>query len=257
LGFTLVELLVVIGIITILIAMLLPAISLVREQVLMTKCLSNLRQIGIAISSYANDHDACLVPGDYFGIADGYKQNGAGSWCDILADQSYLNVPIGHIHYPGDILASFDLLYDRENILVCPVGIDDNVLAYHYPTTQDDAVGMMYFTRGSDTTLEAVRTWYAINAAPEQESRGLRPLPFNFLPDYNHGYPDWRINKVTQFNNDSSLPLIFDGTWMFNDDANWINARHGHKTTTNILFADWHCENQLTSTLPNDNWYVR
>ena len=69
-AFTLVELLVVVGIIAVLISMLLPALSMVRESGQTTKCLSQLRQIGMAISEYANDHDYCMVPGAYGGIMD-------------------------------------------------------------------------------------------------------------------------------------------------------------------------------------------
>ncbi len=61
-GFTLVELLVVIGIIALLIAMLLPALNRAQKQANWVKCESNLRQLGQSMVTYANNYKGWLFP---------------------------------------------------------------------------------------------------------------------------------------------------------------------------------------------------
>ena len=63
-GFTLVELLVVIGIIALLVAMLLPALSKAQEQARRVHCMSNMRQLVIGWNMYAEDNKGMLMNAD-------------------------------------------------------------------------------------------------------------------------------------------------------------------------------------------------
>jgi prepilin-type N-terminal cleavage/methylation domain-containing protein len=94
-AFTLVELLVVIGIIAILISILLPVLSKAREQSNKTKCLSNLRALGQAMYLYAANHKDrlpnCNPPGAavssvgadraLMGLANNYVRSPGAFFC--------------------------------------------------------------------------------------------------------------------------------------------------------------------------------
>lgn len=79
-GFTLIEIMAVIAIIIILIGILAPAINTARRQARKLECMSNLRQIGVAIQSYVMDDTNGLTPAA-IGNLSTYFDNGLTPYC--------------------------------------------------------------------------------------------------------------------------------------------------------------------------------
>jgi len=88
-GFTIVEILVVITIIVILFLLLFPSISSMKRSAESAKCVSNLRQIGIALLSYSSDHNG-LIPPHLGKDPDTGKYITAAYWYRVLGYDGYL-----------------------------------------------------------------------------------------------------------------------------------------------------------------------
>lgn len=135
-GFTLVELLVVIGIIAVLAAILFPVFSAVHRSARKAACMSNLRQLVMATKMYSDDNDRKLVP----------AKAGAYTWCVLL--QGYMkNDKIIKCPEEGKgqtVASSEDLAHSY--------GINYN-LTYNYGSGAPFVYGMSGINRTTDLLL--------------------------------------------------------------------------------------------------------
>ena len=135
-GFTLVELLVVIGIIAVLIGILLPALRRARQAAQSAQCLSNIRQLNTALVAYTQDNRNRVFP---------YYADNSILWQIIVLP--YINRTAGKLDLTTSnpaVKASIAQLQLRETVYFCP--------------TARDPVGGALAT-GNDSTGTAFNCW--------------------------------------------------------------------------------------------------
>jgi prepilin-type N-terminal cleavage/methylation domain-containing protein/prepilin-type processing-associated H-X9-DG protein len=257
-GFTLVELLVVIGIIAILVAILLPALARAREQAKTTQCLSNLRQLGMAIQTYLSE-TRYIIPAAYFYNSDTEKNH--ETWATILVNGNYIKgVPTAKLDNPSMPALGSSQGPIASGVFYCPNGITDLTSFSANPSSPFDGLGAMGYRVRSRSTNKVLDVWYGINAATQQSATpgvaGYKELPCRTVPQTTAGKPDFRLSNVSMMRRPSDLVILFDGIWMnasigdSPDGAFRINARHGKRQYTNLLFFDGHAGTYDRKTLP-------
>ena len=122
-GFTLVELLVVIGIIAVLIAILLPALQSARRQASMVQCQSNMRQIALAILMYSDNNKRKLPPATINAVATSGVPEGFW-WPNELVRGKYVNAPSVY-DSPDPTGNTNRKQFNKSNVFRCPEGIDE------------------------------------------------------------------------------------------------------------------------------------
>ncbi|MDB5327852.1 MAG: hypothetical protein JWM57_3421 [Phycisphaerales bacterium] len=245
-GFTLVELLVVIGIIALLISILLPSLNRAREAAATVKCLSNLKQFGNALSLYAIDSKGYMVPSSWKFPGD---TNDREYWGTILVNARYLRIPAIAGSTTGN--TSLDTSADASSVFRCPSGTDLRFGATGSPvtpTSYSTDQGRMFTRQFSVSTSVRVDTWYTINSWPQAASAttaGVKSAfirwPFTQVPGLVATAPQ-SLHKLAEFKNPSGLVFIADGLNTLDQNPYKLSARHNGRKYVNALFADGHCQ---------------
>jgi prepilin-type N-terminal cleavage/methylation domain-containing protein/prepilin-type processing-associated H-X9-DG protein len=141
-GFTLVELLVVIGIIALLISILLPALAKARESANKTKCLSNIRQIGLAMVMYTLDNKG------YFPAAARWGGVGAGTSQEQVSDFVYWETPGQYWYRPGEVTTN--TIQQDQNLGALTKYMGRNFSAGTWVCPDDDPTSHVYVTGTSN-----------------------------------------------------------------------------------------------------------
>jgi len=174
-GFTLVELLVVIGIIAILMSILIPTLRGVRRQAYVVQCSSNMKQLATAMLMYIQDNKGRFPAAEFSTIAGHYPQG--WWWPNELVKQNYIKQP-GLNVYKKTPSAQTEKVFNRNNVFRCPEGIDEDSgftgVAGEWPTDPRNNA----FKIGNDAACAAagfgIPSWYQLACRNETGSNAVR-----------------------------------------------------------------------------------
>jgi len=275
-GFTLVELLVVIGIIAVMISLLLPALNRAREQANSIKCMSNIRQISQALVMYTSDNKGYIIPSfnlpPVSGAATNYTSIGAAQamdgWPSILLRDGYLRGPtldqsVNTVFYCPD---TYDL-YGMENGQTLldpglPRGYSEWPMTFAGNLGGGDGDNEAPITMPLQGFNQIVRCSYWMNAynpigPPSSPLPNLQTADvfytssFGWGPDINGNYIG--LHRIVNIVHSSRMVVIADGIYFGRQGSTQIGQndlrigyRHrgpkGPNTITNVGFADGHAE---------------
>ncbi len=206
-GFTLIELLVVLSIIALLLAILLPALSGARSVAKQAICLSNQRQLGIALAAYGVDHDG-LRP--------------SPSWHEGQPDMRTWDRALGD--YVGFVIPELPSASD---------GIDLTVDVFQCPV---DEVVRDYGRRRS-YSMVAYPPYYDYRDYVDVTTLPFAPSKLFMVAEW---YAPWNIRLMNQPGCMINYYYYLAGWWTVSPGVYVPVESRYHKGGSNFLFADGH-----------------
>jgi prepilin-type N-terminal cleavage/methylation domain-containing protein/prepilin-type processing-associated H-X9-DG protein len=238
-GFTLVELLVVIGIIAILIGVLLPALNRAREAANQIKCASNLRAIGQGLADYVANYNG-YFPLSYEYIKDsfnrgisqspGYAQNGYMHWSSFIYGRKDLafGYPQSFDSTSGWEMFQCPSINNGGLPAACPSPYENDIATGQTPDTVDDTNCMSTNPAIASPDQQAPRLAYTANEAIMGRNKFILQLG---TQGNNRTY--WWVRAgVVQHSADTIIVTEFNQDWHVlldgaeNDPATFVVKSH-------------------------------
>ena len=244
-AFTLIELLVVIAIIALLMAILMPALNKAKAQAKTIACSSNLKQIGLAASMYADTYD------DYVIREYGTVASGVGAWFQLY-------MPFLSHQKKGIVTGSNPDDYRDVKIYRCPAYLDkEQTVCY--------VVNSYFFDNDNDYTPRNNSTAWSVLPPHEiwftKITQVRRRSEIIYLIDYEDSKTcSWieTIRDASYYDAIGKLDLwkVEHLPWDRGDPLYYENpgfgprvARRRHGRGVNALYLDWHVGHVLTEDM--------
>jgi prepilin-type N-terminal cleavage/methylation domain-containing protein len=278
-GFTLIELLVVVSIIGLLVAILLPALSIARETSRTAGCLSNLRQVGQVTGNYSSDYKGYMFPSNFERTVT--YDLAWQAWIGVNYFQAQVS-PTGTTATPGLACPTFEPknLFDAS-------GPSTNVAAQYYNQNEYNNITNVTYvmnTMVSNTTTASnwtasttgapaltqptasARGWTSYKASGTPTLASHRPAIIENAPKLSSSIMILDSRGLDYGSASVTSGGMADGVYQFGS-SDWATQQGGTSGTPrmkvgkvhprksmNIVFGDSHAENKTETR--TDDWAV-